>query len=235
MIGGTAAEEAGAAIGFLLDDGAARGNGRGAERVGGTEDGNDGQTDCGGHVHGARIVTEEEMALREQGGKIGDDGFAGEIDGLTVHVGDNGVGDGRFGGGAEEDDVGVVLDEKAIGPFGETPRGPTFGGAVGCPSADGDAASMWARASIDQSLCGVVARGIGNLQRDVVDFRQGVEPARATNKFQIVELFVGRNFAGPGDGDGFSEERAAGVASVADALRNSGAPGKPCGVEGVLQ
>ena len=178
MIGGTAAEEAGAAIGLLLDDGAARGDGDCAEGVGGTEDGDDGQTHGSGDVHGSGIVAEKKMALREQGGEIGDGGFAGEIDGLAAHVGDDGVGDGRLGGGSEEDDVvGVAVGEIAVGPFGETLGRPTFGGAVGRASADGDAASVGAGAGVDQGLLGLATGGIGNLQDDVVELGQGVQPA----------------------------------------------------------
>ena len=95
-------------------------------------------------MHGTGIIAEKEMALREQRGKIGDDGFAGEVDRLAVHVGDDGVGDGLLGGRAEKNDVGIVVGEKTVGPFSEAFRGPTFGRSVGCAGTDGDAARVWA-------------------------------------------------------------------------------------------
>ena len=66
MVGGAAAQETGAAVGFLLNDGGAGSNGSGAEGIGGAKDGDDGQADGGGDVHRAGIISEEEMALREE-------------------------------------------------------------------------------------------------------------------------------------------------------------------------
>jgi len=205
MIGGTTTEEARVAIGLLLHDGATRGDGSGAERIGGTENRDDWQTNGSGDVHRSGIVAQKQVALRKQAGEIGDGGFAGQVDGLATHVGDDGVGDGRLGGGAEEDDVSVVVRQKAIGPFGEALGWPTFCGTVRSARADGDAASVWACASVDQDLRGVDPGRIGNSQIDMVDLRQGVEPAGATNEFEVVKLFVRRNFAGLGYGDGFGE------------------------------
>lgn len=42
MVGWAAAQKTGAAVWFFLDDGATRSNGRGAERIGGSEYGDDG-------------------------------------------------------------------------------------------------------------------------------------------------------------------------------------------------
>jgi len=52
-----------------------------------------------------------------------------------------------------------------------------------------------------------------------------IEPTGATEKFEIVELFVRGNFTGLGNRDGSCQEQAAGVAGVADTLRNLRAPG----------
>ena len=40
-----------------------RGDGSSAERIGGTEDGDNGQADGSGYVHGSGIVAEKEVAL----------------------------------------------------------------------------------------------------------------------------------------------------------------------------
>src|SRR6266481_906010 len=102
MIGGAAAKEAGAAVGFLLDDGEARGNRGSAFGIGGTEDGDDREADGGGDVHPAGIVAEEEVALGEQSGEIGDGGFAGEVDGGALQFGGDRGGDGEVAGSGAE-------------------------------------------------------------------------------------------------------------------------------------
>ena len=107
MIGGAAAKEAGAAVGLLLNDGEARRDRGGAVGIGGTEDGDYRKADGGGDVHGAGIVAEEEMALGEKGGEVGDGGFSGEINGSALQFGGDGGGDGEFAGSAEEDYIGI--------------------------------------------------------------------------------------------------------------------------------
>src|SRR5260370_28673714 len=114
MIGGTAAKEARAAIGLLLNDGDARRYRGGAFWIGGTEDGNNREADSRGYVHGAGIVAEEEVALGEERGGIGDRGFAGEGDGGAPQFCGDGGGNGEFTGVAEEYDVGVGLGEQGV-------------------------------------------------------------------------------------------------------------------------
>lgn len=114
MIGGTAAEEARAAIGLLLDDGKTWRDRGGAFGIGGTEDGDDRKADGGGYVHGAGIVAEEEVALGKKRGEIGDDGFAGEIDRGALQFGGDGGGDWEFARSAEEDDVSVGVGEQRV-------------------------------------------------------------------------------------------------------------------------
>jgi hypothetical protein len=111
MIGGTAAKEARAAVGFLLDDGETRGYGGSAIRIGGAEDGYDRESDGGGYVHGAGIVAEEEVALGKKCGEIADGGFAREIDGGALQFGGDGGRDWEFAGSAEEDYVGIGVRE----------------------------------------------------------------------------------------------------------------------------
>ena len=93
MIDWAAPEKARAAIRFFLDDRAARRDRSCAQRIRGSEYGDDGKSDRGSDVHRAGIVADEEMALRQQGGKIGDFGFPGEIDGGLPHPGGDGVRD----------------------------------------------------------------------------------------------------------------------------------------------
>src|SRR5229473_1550457 len=81
MIRWAAPEKARAAVRFFLDDRAARRDRSCGQRIRGPEYGDDGKSDRGSDVHRAGIVADEEMALRQQGGKIGDRSFSGEIDG----------------------------------------------------------------------------------------------------------------------------------------------------------
>src|SRR6266404_5674282 len=94
MIGWAAPEKARTAVRFFLDDRAARRDRSCAKRIRGPEYGDDGKSDRGGDVHRTGIVADEEMALRQQGGKIGDCGFPGEIDGWLPHPGGDGLRDG---------------------------------------------------------------------------------------------------------------------------------------------
>jgi hypothetical protein len=48
-----------------LHDGATRRDWSRAERIRGPENGDDRKSDCGGHVHRAGIVANEELALRQ--------------------------------------------------------------------------------------------------------------------------------------------------------------------------
>src|SRR6266436_694303 len=80
MIRWATPEEAGTAVRFFLDDGAVRRDRSGAERIRGPENGDNRKSDGGGDVHRARIVADEEMALRQQCREIGNCSFSSEID-----------------------------------------------------------------------------------------------------------------------------------------------------------
>ncbi len=235
MIGGAAPEKAGTTVGLLLNDSEARGDGRGTVRVGRTEDGDDGKADGSSNVHGARIVAEEEMALGEKGGKVGDGRFAGEIDGCASQVIGDGGRNGSFGGRAEEEDVRVRLRDSSIEGCSETIRGPAFCRTVRGACANGDAHGVGARASFEESERGALARGVGDLEGDVRVVGERIDPAGATEEFEVIKLFVRRNFAGFGNRNGPGEEEAARIASVPDSLWDMGVPGEPGGIESVLE
>ena len=235
VIGGAAPEEARAAIGLLLDDGGAKSDRRGAVRIGGAEDGHDGEANGGGDVHGAGIIAEKEMALGEERGEIGDGGFAGEIDGGFCEIGGDGGGDGNFGGSAEKDDVRVAMREESIERLGEAIGRPALGGAVRGASANGDTKGMGTSARFEKSFEGLPAGSAGNLQRDVGYVRELIEPTGAAKEFKVVEFFVGGNFTRLGNGDGLSEQKGAGIAGVTDASGDVGTPGEPSGVESILE
>ncbi len=91
-----------------------------------------------------------------------------------------------------------------------------------------------APAASKRSIGGELLR-IGDLQGDVVYFGETVEPTGAAQQFKVIKLFVGGYFTGLGNRYGIGKEKAAAVACVADALRDLRAPGKPCGVEGILK
>src|SRR5207253_772940 len=75
----------------------------------------------------------------------------------------------------------------------------------------------------------------GAIQADIFDYRQALDQAGAAEQFEVIETLVARDVAGLGNGDGAGEEPAAGVAIVADALRDAGHPGEEGCVESVLQ
>jgi hypothetical protein len=87
MIRRAAPEKARGTVRFFLDDRAARRNWSCAKRIRGSEDSNNRKSDRSSDVHRAGIVADEEVALRQQGGKIGDRGFPGEINGWLPHFG----------------------------------------------------------------------------------------------------------------------------------------------------
>ena len=87
MIGWAAPEKTWAAVRFFLDDGTARRNWSCAKRIRGPENGDYWKSDRSSNVHRAGIVADEQVALRQQGGKIGDRGFPGEIDRSLPHFG----------------------------------------------------------------------------------------------------------------------------------------------------
>ena len=204
-------------------------------RVCGAEHSDNGESDSGGDVHRAGIVAEEDVALGEQGGKIGDGGFSGEVDGRTAKGCGNRRGDWGFGGSAEEDDVGIGMRGDGIQCLGKTIGWPALGGTVGSASTDSDAAGGGPGTGFEESEVGALACRRRDVQGDERFVGERIQPARATKEFEVVELLVCRNFAGLGDGDGLGQEEASAIASIADALRDVGAPGEPGGVKCVLQ
>ena len=91
MIGRAMAEKTRTAVGFLLNDAAPRRDRSRSIRIGGTKHRDDGQANSRGNVHRTGIVADEKMALREEGGQIGNCGFPREVNGGPAHFG----GDGR--------------------------------------------------------------------------------------------------------------------------------------------
>ena len=84
------------------------------------------------------------MALGEESREVGNRGFAGEIDGRPGKFsGDCGRNRG-FGSGAEQNDVGVGVQDDAVESFRETIGGPAFGGTVGGAGAYRDAQGVGA-------------------------------------------------------------------------------------------
>jgi len=68
MIRRAPTQKARAAVGFFLNDAAARRNGGRAERIGWPKDCDYRETYCGSDVHRAGVVPNEQMALRKKRG-----------------------------------------------------------------------------------------------------------------------------------------------------------------------
>ena len=99
-------------------------------RVLGTEQGDDGRADGGGDVHGAAVVTEEDVELREERGELADGKRAVEGDDVGFRVSPD-FGDERlFGGAGDEEDLGAEFVLEAVGDGGKTVGGPEAEGAA---------------------------------------------------------------------------------------------------------
>src|SRR6266849_4987113 len=91
MVDGAPAQEAGTAIGFLLNQSAARSERRRAVRIRGSKNCHNRETDCRGDMHGAGVVADKELAAGEERGKISNRGLANQADRWTLYSGSNGV------------------------------------------------------------------------------------------------------------------------------------------------
>src|ERR1700730_10042717 len=78
MIGGASTQETRAAVRLFLNDGTARRDWGRAVRIGGAENRDNWQADGRSNVHCAGIITDKEMALRQESGKSCDCGVPGE-------------------------------------------------------------------------------------------------------------------------------------------------------------
>src|SRR5579859_8221 len=86
VIGRATAQKTGAAVWLFLNDAATRRDGCGSKGIGWPKDSHNGETDGRGDVHRARVISNEEMALRKKRGQIGDRSFPGEIDRWVTHA-----------------------------------------------------------------------------------------------------------------------------------------------------
>lgn len=126
VIRGAAAQKTWTAVWFFLNDAASRRYRGCAERIGWSEDGNDGETHCGGDVHGARVVPNKQMTSREKRGQVTYGRFPGEIDRRAAHARRNRRRNGRFGGRTEQNYFGTWLHLKPIREFCKSIRRPAF-------------------------------------------------------------------------------------------------------------
>ena len=78
-------------------------------------------------------------------------------------------------------------------------------------------------------------RGRVYFQADRFQKRKLINPADASQQFEIVIRFVGGDFAVGGNFYGAREKRGARVARIADAFADAGTPGDPGSLECVLQ
>ena len=157
MIRRTSSQKTRAAIGLLLNDAAARRDRSRAKRIGGTKHGDDRQADGSRNMHRARIVADEQVALREQCGQIGNRGFPREINWRTTHFSGDGGRDASFGGSSKEEDIGIRLGLQKIRHVGK-PRGrPALRRAVRCSNPNGNSQCALVHAGFAQKIRGAPA------------------------------------------------------------------------------
>lgn len=127
--GGGGVGQAGAGE-LSLQDGVAVADGAPDGGVLRAEEGDDGRADGGGDVHGAAVVAEKEIELREERGELagGEALFDGDEVGAGVRAdfGDK----GGFAGAGDDEDLGVEFVLKAVAHGGEAVGGPEAEGAA---------------------------------------------------------------------------------------------------------
>ena len=132
----------------------------------------------------------------------------------------------------------LELTKVGIEGFCETVWRPALGGTVGGPRAYGYAESA-PDAHRPQAVDLSQLDALADSRDSQLDVRRRharrLDPSGATEQFEIVEFFVGWNFAGLRNGDRFGQKEASAIACIADSLRDVCAPGKPSRVEGILQ
>ncbi len=140
-----------------------------------------------------------------------------------------------FRGRSEKYHIGIELINEAIGDGGETLRQPAFRGPVGGTGSQGDSQRTEMNACSLQPRFGGFRSARSEMQNNICDGRQFIEPADASKQLEIVIRLMRGNFAGAWNANGASQQKTASVARVSDAFRNSGTPSEPRGGESVLQ
>src|SRR5712692_5290622 len=195
VIDRAAPQEARAAVGFLLHDGAARRDWRGAMRICGAKNRDHRKAHRRSHVHRAGVVADKQLAAREERWEIGDRGGAHQTNRWTLDSGGNRVRNLLFGSGAEENHVRIRVLTKTIYKPGKTLRRPAFGRPVRRPSPNRNSCASWARTRSTETSLRPFAIFGRHTQTDKRLARQRIDPTRPPQKFEVIKLFVGRNFA----------------------------------------
>jgi len=102
MVYGAAPQKAWGAMHAMLHDESLRSHWRRTLRVRGPKDGHYGQPRGRGHVHGAGIIADEQMARGETRGQFSDARLSRQVDGAMAHGGDNGLNQLVLRGNAEK-------------------------------------------------------------------------------------------------------------------------------------
>lgn len=234
MVDGAFAEKARAAFDRFAYDAGEGPGGTGGDVVGGAEDGDGGDAECAGDVHGAGIVGEEGAAGGGDGDELVEFGFAGKVVGFDAGGGDlrlDLVAEGAFIGGAEQGYRGGGLPGETDGGLGKAIGEPAFGGTVGGAGADADPVAGELAVAEEGLAVLYQVRDAG--EADGIDGGDAVNEAGAAEEFEVVEALVVGDFAGFGWFDRVREEETAGIAGEADAGGDAGSPDEGGRIKGV--
>lgn len=99
----------------------------GAGGVGGAEDGDQGFSESGGDVHGAGVVSDDELGKTDPFDHFRQGRLAGQVEALARELSGDGAGEGLIGGTAEDGDLEVRLKAGEIeAELEEIVSGPAF-------------------------------------------------------------------------------------------------------------
>src|SRR5208337_5238996 len=131
MVCGATPKETWTAVRFLLNQRRTRRDGSGALGIGWPEYSNNRKANSGSDMHCPRIVPQEQMALRQQGGQVCDWRFPRQVDGCAAQLAGDRRRDGGFPRGAEQNHVSVSLRQDRVENLCKAVGWPTLRRTIG--------------------------------------------------------------------------------------------------------
>ncbi len=227
-----------------LEDGVTLAEGAPDRGVLGTKECDDGCADGGGDVHGAAVVAEEEIELREERGELADGECAVEGHEVGLGVYADFLDECLFRRAGDDEDLGVKFVLETVADGGEAGGGPDAVGAAtagmeqnspgsgGCDLGSGG----WGLGSGAEERSN---RGEVGGERDEADFAGDDGDAERPEKFEVGIGDVMRVVERVGDVRGVGVERAVAegdqFAVEADALEGTGEASEERGLVGVVE
>jgi len=206
--------------------------GAGCAVVRSAENGDGGDAESGGNMHGAGIVGQKDVTGRSHGYELRQRGFAGIVvrrDTSGDYSGAHLLADWTLGGGAEYSHWKTGKARHLNGGVGEAIRIPSL-----CSAESSSGADSYRGATEHTEAIG--PRFLDTEEADGLIFRrQSVEDTGAAEKFKVVEPFMLGNISLLGNRDRTGQQEGAPVSRVPDALGNSRSKGNGGRFKGILE